>query len=197
MAARADDPGLDHRTGAELALHRPAPAQQGPPDRAGTWRSGRPSTATGWRPRSPGGRPGPRCWCSSTCPASPRRAAARPRRPPALVARAVDLGLDVRGLMGVAPAGSPEDARPGFRRLVALADGSACAMRSIGMSADLEVAVRGGVDHGPHRPRPVRRGGRDRCRRRDVNPVISPRVTLRRQRSHVRIVSGAPAFAVA
>ncbi len=53
-------------------------------------------------------------------------------------------GLDVRGLMGVGPAGPPGDARPGFRRLVALADELALPVRSIGMSADLEVAVEEG-----------------------------------------------------
>jgi hypothetical protein len=46
--------------------------------------------------------------------------------------------------MGVAPAGPPEDARPGFRRLVALADRLGLPVRSIGMSADLEVAVEEG-----------------------------------------------------
>jgi PLP dependent protein len=67
------------------------------------------------------------------------------------VDRAADLvdhcrsaGLDVRGLMGVGPAGSAEDARPGFRQLVELADALALPERSIGMSADLEVAVEEG-----------------------------------------------------
>jgi len=50
----------------------------------------------------------------------------------------------VRGLMGVGPAGPPESARPGFRHLVALADDLALPVRSIGMSADLEVAVEEG-----------------------------------------------------
>jgi pyridoxal phosphate enzyme (YggS family) len=62
-----------------------------------------------------------------------------------LVERAQDAGLDVRGLMGVAPAGAPEDARPGFRALVALAAELALPERSIGMSADLEVAVAEGA----------------------------------------------------
>jgi pyridoxal phosphate enzyme (YggS family) len=64
---------------------------------------------------------------------------------PALVGLARDEGLDVRGLMGVGPAGEPEDARPGFERLVALADALELPERSIGMSADLEVAVRAGA----------------------------------------------------
>jgi PLP dependent protein len=58
-----------------------------------------------------------------------------------LVTAARGLGLDVRGLMGVAPAGEPEAARPGFRQLVALADSLDLPIRSIGMSGDLEVAV--------------------------------------------------------
>ena len=60
---------------------------------------------------------------------------------PALVGLARDSGLEVRGFMGVAPAGPPEAARPGFERLVALADAFELPERSIGMSGDLEVAV--------------------------------------------------------
>ena len=63
---------------------------------------------------------------------------------PALVGHAREAGLQVRGLMGVGPAGSPEDAREGFRSLVALADSLDVEQRSIGMSADLEVAVQEG-----------------------------------------------------
>ena len=61
-----------------------------------------------------------------------------------LVGRARDLGLDVRGLMGVGPAGPPDAARPGFRDLVERAERLALPVRSIGMSADLEVAVQEG-----------------------------------------------------
>lgn len=64
---------------------------------------------------------------------------------PDLVARARDAGLAVQGLMGVAPAGGPELARPGFVALVALADRLDLPQRSIGMSADLEVAVQEGA----------------------------------------------------
>jgi pyridoxal phosphate enzyme (YggS family) len=67
-----------------------------------------------------------------------------PEAVPALVEQAVELGLDVRGLMGVARAGPVEASRPGFRRLVALADDLDLPVRSIGMSADLEVAVEEG-----------------------------------------------------
>jgi pyridoxal phosphate enzyme (YggS family) len=61
-----------------------------------------------------------------------------------LVEASASCGLDVRGLMGVAPAGGPEAARDPFRRLVALADRLALPVRSIGMSGDLEVAVQEG-----------------------------------------------------
>ncbi len=64
---------------------------------------------------------------------------------PGLVAMARDSGLDVRGLMGVAPAGAPPLARPGFERLVALAEALDLPERSIGMSGDLEVAVAAGA----------------------------------------------------
>ena len=64
---------------------------------------------------------------------------------PALVGLARDSGLDVRGFMGVGPAGPPEDARPGFEQLVSLADAFELPERSIGMSGDLEVAVRCGA----------------------------------------------------
>lgn len=67
-----------------------------------------------------------------------------PDTAPALVDRARAAGLEVRGLMGVGPAGAPEAARPGFRLLVALADDLGLPVRSIGMTADLEVAVEEG-----------------------------------------------------
>lgn len=64
---------------------------------------------------------------------------------PSLAARAADVGLRVTGLMGVGPAGDPELARPGFRDLVAMADRLSLPERSIGMSADLEIAVEEGA----------------------------------------------------
>lgn len=60
---------------------------------------------------------------------------------PALVGLARDAGLALHGFMGVAPEGPPALARPGFERLVALADAFDLPERSIGMSGDLEVAV--------------------------------------------------------
>jgi pyridoxal phosphate enzyme (YggS family) len=72
---------------------------------------------------------------------------------PALVAAAAEAGLVVKGLMGVGPAGDPgltrsgleRLVRPGFERLVGLADELDLPVRSIGMSADLEVAVAAGA----------------------------------------------------
>jgi pyridoxal phosphate enzyme (YggS family) len=54
------------------------------------------------------------------------------------------LGLDVQGLMTVGPLAAPEAARPGFRELRRLADLHGLAVRSMGMSDDLEVAVEEG-----------------------------------------------------
>jgi len=64
---------------------------------------------------------------------------------PVLVAQARDAGLVVAGLMGIAAMGPPESARPAFRRLRHLADDLALVERSMGMSADLEVAVQEGA----------------------------------------------------
>jgi pyridoxal phosphate enzyme (YggS family) len=63
---------------------------------------------------------------------------------PELVRRCTELGLEVRGLMGVGTPGTPEDARPGFRLLNAMADDLGLAERSMGMSGDLEVAIEEG-----------------------------------------------------
>jgi pyridoxal phosphate enzyme (YggS family) len=68
-----------------------------------------------------------------------------PADAPALVGALRDLGLDVRGLMGVAPAGPAESARPGFRRLADLAAELSLSELSMGMSDDLEVAVECGA----------------------------------------------------
>lgn len=62
----------------------------------------------------------------------------------ALVAEARAAGLDVRGLMCVGAPGGPEAARPGFRLLGELADDLGLAVRSMGMSGDLEAAVEEG-----------------------------------------------------
>ncbi len=69
----------------------------------------------------------------------------RPTEAAQLVDELVDIGLRVGGFMAVGPTGPPEDARPGFRRLVALADRLGLPVRSIGMTDDLEVAVAEGA----------------------------------------------------
>jgi pyridoxal phosphate enzyme (YggS family) len=64
---------------------------------------------------------------------------------PGVVDGCRDLGLDVRGLMAVGPtAGGPEAAKPAFEAVRDLADRLGLAERSMGMTADLEVAVRAG-----------------------------------------------------
>ncbi len=62
-----------------------------------------------------------------------------------LVTTLGDLGLDVRGLMGVAEAGDLGRARAQFGRLADLASGLGLAELSMGMSADLEAAVAEGA----------------------------------------------------
>jgi len=64
---------------------------------------------------------------------------------PAVVDHARALGLDVRGLMTVGPLGDPDGARPGFRALADLARTLELSELSMGMSADLEVAVQEGA----------------------------------------------------
>ena len=86
---------------------------------------------------------------------------------PALVERGGELGLEVRGLMGVGPAGDRQGSREGFRALVALADRLGLPERSIGMSGDLEIAVEEGATlvrvgrdlFGPRPQRPSTGGG--------------------------------------
>jgi pyridoxal phosphate enzyme (YggS family) len=62
----------------------------------------------------------------------------------ALVPHLRDAGLDVRGLMTVAPPGTGE-AGPAFTAVRSLADELGLEERSMGMSDDLEVAVRAGT----------------------------------------------------
>ncbi|WP_420638267.1 YggS family pyridoxal phosphate-dependent enzyme [Candidatus Poriferisocius sp.] len=62
-----------------------------------------------------------------------------------LVARGRQAGLAVAGLMAVGPPGPPEDARPGFRLLAAQARELGLGELSMGMSADIEVAVEEGA----------------------------------------------------
>jgi PLP dependent protein len=79
----------------------------------------------------------------------------------ALVAEARRVGLDVVGLMTVGPTvGGPEAARPGFRAVRAMADRLGLVECSMGMTADVEVAVEEGstqirVGSALFGPRPV------------------------------------------
>ena len=62
-----------------------------------------------------------------------------------LVAGCRQAGLDVAGLMAVGEPGPPEQARPGFRLLAAQAADLGLTELSMGMSADIEVAVEEGA----------------------------------------------------
>jgi pyridoxal phosphate enzyme (YggS family) len=73
----------------------------------------------------------------------PGRAGCDPAATDALVRQARDTGLDVRGLMCVAPLGEPPERA--FAALRRLADGLDLAERSMGMSGDFEEAVRAGA----------------------------------------------------
>jgi pyridoxal phosphate enzyme (YggS family) len=75
----------------------------------------------------------------------PQKHGCRPEEAAALVDQLQRLGLDVRGLMAVGASGTPEAARPGFRRLRQLADELGLPERSMGMTEDLEIAVEEGT----------------------------------------------------
>ncbi len=61
-----------------------------------------------------------------------------------LLSMARDLGLDVAGVMAIGPQGSPDVVMAAFVRAVAFADKHELPIRSLGMSGDLELAVRAG-----------------------------------------------------
>ncbi len=91
----------------------------------------------------------------------PQKGGCPPAEAPDLVARLVDAGLVVSGLMTVGRTGPPEEARRGFARLRALADDLDLRVRSMGMSSDLEAAVAEGatmvrVGSALFGPRPLR-----------------------------------------
>jgi pyridoxal phosphate enzyme (YggS family) len=82
-----------------------------------------------------------------------------PAMAPGLVEGLVDLGLDVQGLMTIAPAGPAEAARPAFHAARALRDRLGLSELSMGMTGDLEVALAEGativrVGSGLFGPRP-------------------------------------------
>jgi pyridoxal phosphate enzyme (YggS family) len=90
----------------------------------------------------------------------PQKGGCAPAATAALVRAAGDAGLRVLGLMGIGPTGAPEDARPAFGMLRGLADDLGLAVRSMGMTDDLEVAIQEGSTmvrigtalFGPRRP---------------------------------------------
>ena len=75
--------------------------------------------------------------------AQPGRAGVPPGGVATLVEELSEAGLSVRGLMAVGPP-PPADPEPGFRTVVALARELGLPERSLGMSGDLEAAVRAG-----------------------------------------------------
>ena len=89
----------------------------------------------------------------------PQKGGCRVEETDAVVQRSRALGLDVRGLMAVGPAGPPEAARPGFGWLAATARRLGLRELSMGMTDDLEVAVQEGativrIGRGLFGPRP-------------------------------------------
>ncbi|HET6951818.1 MAG TPA: YggS family pyridoxal phosphate-dependent enzyme [Acidimicrobiales bacterium] len=88
-----------------------------------------------------------------------------PAMAPAVVDGLLDLGLDVQGIMAMAAAGPPEEARPAFRAARTLRDRLGLPELSMGMSDDLDVALEEGativrVGRGLFGPRPPRDGAR-------------------------------------
>jgi pyridoxal phosphate enzyme (YggS family) len=88
-----------------------------------------------------------------------------PAEVPALVAGLVESGLDVRGIMAMAPAGPPEGARPVFNAARELRDRLGLPEASMGMTDDYEVALSEGativrVGRGLFGPRPLEGGAR-------------------------------------
>jgi len=73
------------------------------------------------------------------------RAGCRPEETASLVAHLVDAGLDVRGLMTVAPPGDPARARQVFRSLAECSRQLGLAELSMGMSDDFEIAIEEGA----------------------------------------------------
>jgi pyridoxal phosphate enzyme (YggS family) len=75
----------------------------------------------------------------------PTKGGCRPDQTAGLVDELRASGIDVRGLMTVAPAGDPETARPVFRSLAELAAALNLEELSMGMTSDLEIAVQEGA----------------------------------------------------
>lgn len=75
----------------------------------------------------------------------PQKGGCPPGDVAALVETATESGLSVIGLMGIAPFGPPELARPGFARLRSLVDDLGLRECSMGMSGDVDVALEEGT----------------------------------------------------
>ena len=73
------------------------------------------------------------------------RGGCSPENTAGLVGNCREAGLKVAGLMAVGAPGSPEDARSGFRLLASQASDLGLVELSMGMSADIEVAVEEGA----------------------------------------------------
>jgi hypothetical protein len=89
-----------------------------------------------------------------------------PSMAPGLVDGLRDLGLDVRGIMTIAPYGPPEAARPAFHTARLLRDRLRLTELSMGMTGDLEVALKEGatlvrIGSGLFGPRPSQGRVRD------------------------------------
>lgn len=91
-----------------------------------------------------GARPGMAIYVQVDFTGADGRNGAQPDAVAALVGRGRDAGLDVRGLMTVAPI-EPSQARRAFAATVSLADDLGLAQRSMGMTDDLEVACECGA----------------------------------------------------
>jgi pyridoxal phosphate enzyme (YggS family) len=90
-------------------------------------------------------RPGARVLVEVNTARDPAKRGCRVEEAPALVQALRDLGLEVRGLMTIAAAGPPESARPAFRELAGLAGRLDLPELSMGMTADLGIAVQEGA----------------------------------------------------
>ena len=86
-------------------------------------------------------RPGARVLVQVDVADLPGRGGVAPAGVPGLVAALRAEDLDVAGLMAVGMPGPPEGARAGFREVTRLADSLGLAVRSMGMTDDLEVAL--------------------------------------------------------
>jgi pyridoxal phosphate enzyme (YggS family) len=89
-------------------------------------------------------RPGARILVQVELARGPARAGCPPDGLEALI-DALPPTVELRGLMGIGPPGDPEAARPGFRWLAGEARRRGLPEVSMGMSADLEVAVQEGA----------------------------------------------------